>query len=68
VTNNSATLNAWLPNSVELLAIAGGIHISDQAAGSIRNTTISGNSATMTNTVGDANASQAVFTPTSTSS
>ena len=56
VTNNSATLNAALPRSVDLLAIAGGIHISGQAAGSIRNTTISGNSATMTNTVGDANA------------
>jgi hypothetical protein len=56
VTNNSATLNAALPNSVDLLAIAGGIHISNQAAGSIRNTTISGNSATMTNTVGDAKA------------
>jgi hypothetical protein len=56
VTNNSATLNAALPNSVDLLAIAGGIHISDQAAGSIRNTTVSGNSTSMTNTVGDANA------------
>ncbi len=56
VTNNSATLNAALPNSVDLLAVAGGIHISNQAAGSIRNTTISGNSAIMTNTVGDANA------------
>jgi hypothetical protein len=56
VTNNSATLNAALPNSVDLVALAGGIHISDQAAGTIRNTTISGNSATMTNTVGDASA------------
>jgi hypothetical protein len=54
VTNNGATLNAAWPNSVDTLAIAGGIHIS--ASGSIRNTTVSGNTVTMTNKVGDANA------------
>jgi len=57
VTSNSATLNAAWPNSVDTLAVAGGIHISDQASGgSIRNTTVSGNAVTMTNTAGDANA------------
>jgi hypothetical protein len=57
LTNNSATLNAAMPNSVDTLAVAGGIHIGDQACGgSIRNTTISGNALSMTNTVGDANA------------
>jgi predicted outer membrane repeat protein len=62
VTNNSATLNAGLPNSVNTLAVAGGIHISDQASGgSIRNTTVSGNAVTMTNTAGDANAFTGAF-------
>jgi hypothetical protein len=62
VTNNSATLNAAMPNSVDTLAVAGGIHISDQASGgSISNTTVSGNSVTMTNTAGDANAFTGAF-------
>jgi hypothetical protein len=57
VTNNSAVLNAALPASVELLAQPGGIFISDEVArASITNTTISGNSATMTNSVGGATA------------
>jgi hypothetical protein len=57
VTNNSATLNAAMPSSVDTQAVAGGIHISEQASGgSIRNTTVSGNAVTMTNTAGDANA------------
>jgi hypothetical protein len=57
VTNNSATLNAAMPNSVDTQAVAGGIHIGDQTTGgSIRNSTVSGNSANMTNTAGDANA------------
>jgi hypothetical protein len=55
VTGNSAALAASLPNSVELLANGGGIHLSgDVSAAKIRNTTISGNSVSMTNTVGDA--------------
>jgi len=57
VMNNSATLNAAMPNSVDTLAVAGGIHLSDRTSGgSIRNTTVSGNAVTMTNTAGDANA------------
>jgi hypothetical protein len=57
VTDNSAALAASLPNSVEQLANGGGIHItSSVSAATIRNTTVSGNSVTMTNTVGDATA------------
>lgn len=57
VTDNSAGLAASLPHSVDPLAIAGGVHISDQTSAIIRDTTISGNSTRMTNTVGDALAS-----------
>ena len=57
VTDNSAELEASLPNSVELFANSGGIHIaSSVSAATISNTTIAGNSVTMTNTVGDAEA------------
>lgn len=57
VTNNTASLAAALPDSVDLGAHAGGIHVSDQAtAATITNSTISGNSATMTNSVGYASA------------
>jgi hypothetical protein len=57
VTDNSAALAASLPDSVELLANSGGMHItSDVSVATIRNTTISGNSVSMTNTVGDAEA------------
>jgi hypothetical protein len=57
VTDNSAALAASLPNSVELLANGGGIHISsDVSVATISNTAILGNSVTMTNTVGDAEA------------
>jgi len=57
VTENSAALAASLPNSVELLANGGGVHISsDVSTATIRNTTISDNSVTMTNTVGDTEA------------
>lgn len=54
VTDNSAALAAALPNSVDLGAHAGGVHIADRAtSAAISNSTISGNSATMTNAVGD---------------
>ena len=56
VTNNKATLNASLPNSVEMLAVAGGIHIGGGASGTIRSTTIADNSVSMTNTNGDSTA------------
>jgi len=57
VTDNSAALAASLPNSVELLANGGAIHVAgDVSIAKIRNTTISGNSVSMTNDVGDAEA------------
>ena len=57
LTDNSAALAASLPNSVELLANGGGIHFSgDVSVAAISNSTISGNSVTMTNDVGDAEA------------
>jgi hypothetical protein len=55
VTDNHASLAASLPNSVELNAVAGGVHVTDNVtAATISNTVISGNSVSMTNTVGDA--------------
>jgi hypothetical protein len=60
VTNNSATLAAAFPSSVGVGVHAGAIHVSDQArSATISNTTISGNAATMTNSVGDAFADSA---------
>jgi hypothetical protein len=57
VTGNTAVLEASLPNSVELLANGGGIHVAgDVSKATITNATISGNSVSMTNTVGDAEA------------
>jgi hypothetical protein len=54
LTDNSATLEASLPNSVETLANSGAIHLTDLVAtATIVNSTISRNSVTMTNTVGD---------------
>ena len=57
VGDNSAALAASLPDTVEMLAIAGGIHVGGGVtAASIRTSIISGNSAGMTNTVGYATA------------
>jgi hypothetical protein len=54
VTDNSASLAAAFPSSVDLGVHAGAIHVSDRAqSATISNTTISGNAATMTNSVGD---------------
>jgi len=54
VTENSASLAAAFPSSVDLGVHAGAIHITQNAqAATITNTTISGNAATMTNSVGD---------------
>jgi hypothetical protein len=50
-------LTASLPSSVQLNAVAGGVHVtSGVTAATISNTIISGNSVSMTNTVGDATA------------
>ena len=59
VTGNRASLAASLPNGISggLSAIAGGVHVaSGVTAATISNTVISGNSVSMTNTVGDTSA------------
>ena len=61
VTDNSATLAAAQPNTVAAnygsAAIVGGVHIgANVTAAKISNTAITGNSASMTNTVGTASA------------
>lgn len=54
VQRNRAVLHASFPNSVDTLTVGGAIHITGNAAGTIRHSTISGNTAVATNTVGDA--------------
>jgi hypothetical protein len=54
VTNNSATLAAGIPSGVNVGVHAGAIHFGNAQAATVNNTTISGNAATMTNSVGDA--------------
>jgi hypothetical protein len=57
VSKNMASLAAALPRSVDLLAIAGGIHVSGRVpAPRISDTIIVGNAVKMSNTVGSANA------------
>jgi hypothetical protein len=54
VSGNSVQLTSVFPNSVETLALAGGIQVTRSSTASITNTTILGNSVSATNTVGDA--------------
>ena len=62
VTNNSATLAAAFPSSVDMGVHAGAIHFSQNAqAATVTNTTISGNAAMMTNSVGDSVAESAAL-------
>jgi hypothetical protein len=57
VNGNTASLSAALPNSVDLLAIAGGIHVTGfVSSATITATTIAANTVAMTNSVGDSNA------------
>jgi hypothetical protein len=59
ISGNNASLSASMPNDIQdgTLAIGGGMHIGDGVSpATITNTTISGNSISATNTVGDANA------------
>jgi hypothetical protein len=57
VTGNTALLEASLPNSVDQLANGGGLHVAGEVSkATITNTTISGNSVSMTNSVGNAEA------------
>ena len=54
VTDNVAELTNAFPNSVETLAVAGGVHVTEEATATIRGTTISGNSVSSVNSVGSA--------------
>jgi hypothetical protein len=59
ISGNSASLSASMPNDIQdgTLAIGGGMHVGGGvSAATITNSTISGNSISATNTVGDANA------------
>lgn len=52
VTDNHVSLDAALPDSVDMGANSGGIHVGGGASATIRGTTISGNSVSMTNSLG----------------
>lgn len=55
VTDNHASLTASLPDSVQVNAVAGGVHVTGSVTtAAIRNTTITGNSVSMTNAAGGA--------------
>jgi hypothetical protein len=57
VADNRASLTASLPDSVQAAAVAGGVHVtSGVTTAAISNTTITGNSVSMTNAIGDATA------------
>ena len=56
VSHNSATLAASLPDSVDMSAVAGGLHIGGGVAATIRNSLFVANAVAMTNSVGYANA------------
>jgi hypothetical protein len=59
ISGNNASLSASMPNDIQdgTLAIGGGMHVDGGVSpATIINTTISGNSISATNTVGDANA------------
>ena len=57
VADNTALLEASLPNSVVQVANGGGLHVAGGVSkATISNTTISGNSVSMTNSVGDTEA------------
>jgi hypothetical protein len=54
VSDNTADTLSSVPTGVEQEATAGGIQIQGNASATIRDTTITGNSVTSTNTIGDA--------------
>jgi hypothetical protein len=55
VTGNRADLAAAFPAGIDLLAVAGGVHLAEQVpTAAIARSQITGNSTSMTNTVGDA--------------
>jgi hypothetical protein len=57
VTGNRASLTASLPDSIQVNAVAGGVHVtSGVTTATISNTIVAGNSVSMTNAIGDATA------------
>jgi hypothetical protein len=54
VSDNSADASLAVPSDVDQSASGGGIHVQENASATIRSTTITGNSVSSTNTVGDA--------------
>lgn len=56
VRDNSASVSTAFPATVEMLAVAGGIHVGPGTSATIRHSRITGNSVAATNSVGDATA------------
>ena len=56
VSDNTADASSAVPSGVDQEATAGGIQVQGNASATIRSTTITGNSVSSTNTVGDAHA------------
>jgi hypothetical protein len=57
LTNNQASVSATMPSDVASGTVAGGVHVGGGVSvATITNSTLSGNTSTMTNSVGDANA------------
>jgi len=56
VSGNSGTLAASLPDSVDMAALAGGIHVGGGVPATIRDSRFIGNAITMTNSVGTSDA------------
>jgi len=56
VSDNSADASLAVPSDVEQSTTGGGIHVQENASATIRSTTITGNSVSSTNAIGDASA------------
>jgi hypothetical protein len=56
ISHNSASLAGSLPDSVDMQAVAGGLHIGGGVVATIRNSRFVGNAVSMTNSVGNASA------------
>jgi hypothetical protein len=54
ISGNSAALSAAYPNSVGTAAQTGGVHVARGSSGTIRDSVITANTATATNSIGDA--------------
>jgi len=54
VSDNTADTSSAVPSGVDQSAVAGGVQVQGNASGTVRSTTISGNSVSSTSTVGGA--------------